>query len=156
MCRISFQKDGCSSFLIKCCLKNSWGPVTAKLMSPLTAGNSITQWTLLNMKSMGELTLKFLFCNFQCQFWMFYGQFLTWQKTGTIFQEETGLCYFCVSNLKLYSYHHFLKVSIKTSRKVSSKNYRIIFWTLHISANIGLYCLYIHQIKAKITWNWLM
>ena len=26
-----FVKDGCSSFLIKCCLKNSWGPATAKL-----------------------------------------------------------------------------------------------------------------------------
>ena len=29
-----FQKDGCSSFLIKCCLKNSGGPANAKLMSP--------------------------------------------------------------------------------------------------------------------------
>ena len=27
-----FSKDGCSSFLIKCCLKNSWGWANAKLM----------------------------------------------------------------------------------------------------------------------------
>ena len=33
-----FEKDGCSSILIKCCLKISWGPATTKLMSPLTFG----------------------------------------------------------------------------------------------------------------------
>ena len=37
-----------------------------------------------------------------------------------------------------YSYHHFLELSGIKSLKVPSKNFRMIFWKLHITANIGL------------------
>ena len=39
-----FQKKGCSLFLIRCCLKKSWGPATAKLMTSLTCHISGARW----------------------------------------------------------------------------------------------------------------
>jgi hypothetical protein len=37
-----------------------------------------------------------------------------------------------------YSYHHVLELSRKFLGKVPSKNFGMIFWKLHIPANIGL------------------
>ena len=48
------------------------------------------------------------------------------------------MCCVRIKTLQPYSYHQFSELSEKKFRKVLSKNFRMIFWKLHILANIGL------------------